>query len=129
MLKNKNISFDFDGTLNEYFDGKPNLIKNDIREVLLSLAIHNTIHIITRRYGMSNKNIGEWQVVYGLAKSLGISEHNVHFTNREMKIAAIRRNDIYLHFDDDQYEVSLLRSVCKVVNVESENWKGEIPND
>jgi hypothetical protein len=129
MIKNKNISFDFDGTLGDYFDGKPNLIKDEIIEILLNLAKNNKIHIITRRYGLSAPHTKESIIVYALAKKLNISEENVHFTNREMKIAAIRKNDIYLHFDDDQYEVSLLSSLCKIVNVESKNWKGEIPND
>ncbi len=126
MITNKNISFDFDGTLNDYFDGKPNPNKYEIRKVLLSLSKDNTIFITTRRFG--NK-YNESEVVFELASQLGVPKENINFMNRELKIEALRKNNIYLHFDDDQYELSVYKSICKTVNVESTNWKGEIPND
>lgn len=125
-MKNKNISFDFDGTLNDYFDGTPNPKKYEIRKVLLSLSKDNTIFITTRRFGTK---FNEASIVYDLAEELGVAKENINFVDRAMKIDPIRRNNIYLHFDDDQYELSVLKSYCKVVNVESPNWKGEIPND
>lgn len=130
MIKNKKISFDFDGTLDNHFDGTLNPYANDIRDMLLQLSPDNDIHIITKRYSAEYINGPvEHIVVFALAKELGISIHNVHFTNRELKIAKIRQNNIDIHFDDDQYELSIYKSLCKVINVATPNWRKEIPND
>src|SRR5690348_3417504 len=99
MIKNKNISFDFDGTLNDYFDGTKNPNKYEIREILLSLSKDNTIFITTRRF--ENK-FNEAEKVFALAKELNVLPENIYFTDRELKCDHLIKNDIYLHFDDDQ---------------------------
>lgn len=126
MIKDKNISYDYDGTLDDHFDGSKNPSKNDVRKTLIELQNDNEIFIITKRYDPSYTNIkNESQKVYDLAKELNIKPENIFFTNRNMKTEMIKKLNIDIHFEDDQYEVSLLSNVCKVINVEQNNWIDE----
>lgn len=123
MIKDKNISYDYDGTLDDHFDGSKNPSKNDVRKTLIELQNDNEIFIITKRYDPSYTNIkNESQKVYDLAKELNIKPENIFFTNRNMKTNMIKALNIDIHFEDDQYEVSLLSNVCEVINVEQKNW-------
>ena len=42
-----------------------------------------------------------------------------------MKTDMVKKLNIDIHFEDDQYEVSLLSKICQVVNVEQDNWEQE----
>lgn len=124
-----NISFDFDGTLEDEFGGFP---INEQKEEIQSFAKkyieegHNVM-ILTKRYGPENSDKGlknEHLVVFRLAEELGIKE--VNFTNREMKFSYINRMGIDIHFENDDYEVSLIKQACKnclVIPVEESDWR------
>jgi hydroxymethylpyrimidine pyrophosphatase-like HAD family hydrolase len=85
IVENK-ISFDFDGTLDDDFDGTPNLQKEEVQSVCKQLVEQGKdVCIITKRYG--NPSYGECNKVYELAKQLGIQ--NVYFTDRELKHAKV----------------------------------------
>ena len=118
------ISFDFDGTLDDYFDNHPNVRKNEIRDLAKRYILENhDVCILTRRYDTDNES----NKVYRLAKELGIK--NVYFTNRSMKFPFIINLGIEKHFDDCEYEIDLINRscaeqshVCLTVHVEDKNW-------
>lgn len=124
-----NISFDFDGTLEDEFGGFPiNLQKEEIQSLAKKYIDegHNVM-ILTKRYGPENSNKGlknEHIDVYELAEKIGIK--NVFFTNREMKFSYIKRMNIDVHFENDDYEVSLIKQACEnclVIPVEESGWR------
>lgn len=126
MIKNKNISYDFDGTLDDHFDGCTNPSKLAVRKTLLNLQSDNNIFIITKRFDPSYSHMyNESEKVFNLAKELNIKPENIFFTNRSMKTDMVKKLNIDIHFEDDQYEVSLLSKICQVVNVEQDNWEQE----
>lgn len=123
------ISFDFDGTLEDEFGGFP---INEQKEEIQSFAKKyidegHEVMILTKRYGPENSDKGlknEHLVVYQLADELGIKE--VNFTNREMKFSYINKMSIDIHFENDDYEVSLIRQACQnclVIPVEESGWR------
>lgn len=133
MKNKKNISFDFDGTLEDEFGGVP---VNNQKEEIQSLAKKyisegHEVMILTKRYGPENADKGlknEHIPVYELAKELGIK--TVYFTNREMKFSHIIILQIDKHFENDEYEVSLINQVCiernhrcLVIPVEQDDWR------
>lgn len=123
------ISFDFDGTLEDEFGGFP---INEQKEEIQSFAKKyidegHEVMILTKRYGPENSDKGlknEHLVVYQLAEKLGIK--NVYFTNRNMKFSYINNMNIDIHFENDDYEVSLIKQSCKnclVIPVEESGWR------
>lgn len=133
-IKNNNmkISFDFDATLYDEFDGSLNIQKEEIQKIAKNyVSIGNDVCIITKRYDEKNKHLGkknEYIEVYDLASKLGISK--VYFTNREMKFSHIIKLGIDMHFENSQYEVGLINQSCLeknhkcvVVPVEDPYWR------
>lgn len=126
------VSFDFDGTLDDEFDGEVNPQKEEIQKIAKKFVIDGyDVCIITKRYDESNKSLGkknEYLEVYELAKNLGISK--IYFTNREMKFSDILRLKIDMHFENSEYEVDLINQACKennhkciVVPIEDPYWR------
>lgn len=115
----KNISFDYDLTLDDGFYGEKNPHKDKVRNILKELLPDNNIFIITKRYGPKSKwyFLKEFEKVYILAHELGVKEENIFFCDRELKIENLRKNKIDLHYDDDLYELDVYSSICEVVNV------------
>ena len=132
-MKNKKIiSFDFDGTLDDEFDGGYNISKEEIQSLAKKYVDDgHDVCIITKRFGPENSNLGvknEHLIVYELAKELGIDK--IYFTNREMKFSHIIKLGIEMHFENSDYEVQLINQACKqnnhkcvVVPVEEANWR------
>jgi pyruvate-formate lyase len=130
--KKLRISFDFDGTLDDEFDGVINNKKEEIQKIARKyIEEGHQVCIITKRYGPEMSNMGlvnEHSVVLSLAKYLNIKE--VYFTNREMKFSHILNLKIDIHFENSEYEVELINQVCKenkhnclVVHVEDPLWR------
>lgn len=126
------ISFDFDGTLDDEFDGSINSQKVEIQEIAKRYVQEgHDVLIITKRYGPENKDLGktnEHLIVYELAQKLGIKK--VYFTNREMKFSFIIKLNVEKHFENSEYEVSLINDACSiykhkcvVVPVEDPYWR------
>lgn len=126
------ISFDFDGTLEDDFDGTTNNQKDEIQSLAKKYVSEgHDVCIITKRYGHENSNLGvgnEHLKVSFLAKELGIDK--VYFTNREMKFDWIINLGINKHFENNDYEVSLINQICgerghncTVVPVEDPYWR------
>lgn len=89
---NKNISFDFDKTLQ----------REDIQNLARALSRNNTIWIITRRF------IYESDDVYEIARNLGIPRTRVIFTNGRWKYEKLKSMNIDYHYDDKQDEVNMI---------------------
>lgn len=128
----RKISFDFDGTLDDEFDGGINHQKSEIQSIAKKYVQDgHDVCIITKRYDSSNSKIGkgdEHLIVYHLAKELGIK--NVYFTNREMKFSTIIKLGVDMHFENSDYEVKLINQACSecnhkclVVPVEDPYWR------
>jgi hypothetical protein len=126
------ISFDFDGTLDDEFDGGYNISKEEIQSLAKKYVDDaHDVCIITKRFDSNNRHLGkvnEHLIVYELAKELGIDK--IYFTNREMKFSTIIKLGIEMHFENSDYEVQLINQACKqnnhrcvVVPVEEANWR------
>jgi hypothetical protein len=126
------ISFDFDGTLSDEFDGSINTQKEEIQKIAKNYinAGHHVV-IITKRFGKEFSQLGkinEHIEVFELASKLGIK--SVYFTNREMKFNTIINLKVDIHFENSEYEVQLINQACddclhkcKVVPVEDPYWR------
>ena len=126
------ISFDFDGTLDDEFDGGYNIVKEEIQSLAKKYVDEGSdVCIITKRFDSNNRHLGkvnEHLLVYELAKELGITK--IYFTNREMKFSHIIKLGIEMHFENSEYEVQLINQACKqnnhecvTVHVENPNWR------
>lgn len=107
-IKNNVISWDFDGTLNDHFGGAINPLKKQTRDWVLRLKRRGyDVHIITRRFGPENKNMGkgnEHLIVWKVADELGVPREKVIFANREFKYSYIEKINACIHIDDDAEE-------------------------
>lgn len=121
-LDKQRISFDFDGTLHEDFDGTPNPQMNEIQNICkVLLKSGKFVCIITKRYG---PNHIESRKVFHIANELGINE--VHFTNREMKTQLISSLNIDCHFENDKYEVDSLSQYLPntlIIDINDKYWR------
>jgi hypothetical protein len=128
------ISFDFDGTLENDFDGTLNLQKIKIQQLAKKyLKDGHTVFIITKRYGPEFSHLGlknEHLKVLILAHILGIPLQNCIFTNREFKNNMIVNQKIDMHFENSEYEVDLIDKTCfktghkcLTLHIESSNWR------
>lgn len=126
------ISFDFDGTLDDEFDGGYNISKEEIQSIAKDyVSKGHDVCIITKRFDSNNRHLGkgnEHLIVYELAKELDITK--IYFTNREMKFSHIIKLGIEMHFENSEYEVKLINQVCEnqkhkcvVIHVEDPNWR------
>ena len=126
------ISFDFDGTLSDDFDGSFNKQKQEIQDIAKKYVDgEHQVCIITKRYGPEFSNMGitnEHKIVFDLAKKLGIKD--IYFTNREMKFSHILALKVDMHFENSEYEVQLINQACGekdhkcvVVHVEDPYWR------
>ncbi len=118
-MKGKNISFDYDGTLDDGFYDESNIKKEQVRNRLIELKDDNNIFIITKRYGPKSKRyfLREYEKVYEFADKLGVNRDNIYFCDRELKIENLRKHRIDLHFDDDLYELDIYSKICDVINI------------
>ena len=118
------ISFDFDGTLDDDFDGTHNPQKDEIQGICKSLIEQGkNVCIITKRYGPGT-GMGETDKVYNLAMELGVKE--VHFTNRNLKDEKILELGIQVHFENAEYESNKIQSTSPstmVVWIEDPYWR------
>jgi hypothetical protein len=129
----KLISFDFDGTLVDEFGGYPmNSQKDEVQSFVKKyLSEGHDVIIITKRFGPENSDKGirnEHLEVQNLANKLGIKK--IYFTNREMKFSYIINLGVDMHFENDEYEVQLIKQACSeykhnclVVPVEDPYWR------
>lgn len=128
------ISFDFDGTLENDFDGTLNLQKIEIQQLAKKYVSEgHMVFIITKRYGPEMASHGlknEHKKVLILAQILGIPLNNCIFTNREFKNDMIVNKKIDMHFENSEYEVQLIDKTCSktghkclTLHIESANWR------
>ena len=121
-LKQQRISFDFDGTLHEDFDGTPNPQMSEIQNICKTLIKNGKfVCIITKRFG---PNHIESRKVFHIANELGVKE--VYFTNREMKTKFISDLKIESHFEDSKYEVDLLNQYLPdtlIIDINDKYWR------
>jgi hypothetical protein len=130
MIKHNIISVDFDGTLNDFYDGQTNPYKQRIRDLVRKLKIRGyDVHIITRRYDAENWQEGgikEHLEVLRIAAELEIPEHNITFTNREWKHSFVKNIGACIHFDDEENERVFMESYnpeATVIWLGDEDWE------
>ena len=122
------ISFDFDGTLEDDFDGTFNKQKVEVQRIASNyISQGHDVYIITKRYGPEFKDLGltnEHLKVWNLAKDLNISQNNCIFTNREWKSTTIKSLGIKKHFENSEIEVKMISDLgILVVHVENPYWR------
>lgn len=132
-MVNNIISFDFDGTLNDQFNGDLNPQKKLTRDWVMRLKRRGyDVHIVTRRYGplFSKEGAGNEHIeVLKLAKELGIDYDNVIFTNRQWKYKVLGGLGSIIHIDDDEKEKQLIERHLpnvKFIWVENKDWEQEL---
>src|ERR1035437_3941085 len=114
------VSFDYDGTLADDFDGSINKQKDLIRSLARKYIMEgHDVCIITKRYDFD---------VFTLAKDLLIKK--IYYTNREMKFSTIIKLKIDMHFENSEYEVKLINQACNehnhkciCVHIEDKYWR------
>lgn len=121
MRKIMKISFDFDGTLNDFFDGQNNPFKEKVRKIFKQLLKEGfDVCIITRRYDNDDEN----KVVFDVANELGLEKSKIHFTNREWKFKTINDLKVNYHLDDDWMDIhNIERYSPDTIGVHLENEK------
>lgn len=108
----KKISFDFDGTINDHFDGSLNPFKVDVQNMIKRLVNEGyDVHIITRRY--LDPRFRENQIVFDIADNVGINKENIHFTDRKWKFNMVNDLGINFHIDDDESDIKFIDLHCK----------------
>jgi len=120
-LSQSKISFDFDGTLDDDFDGEFNPQKEEIREICkYFISQGKDVCIITKRYG---SGMGETDKVYSLALECGVK--NVYFTNRELKDGKVKELGIQVHFENNPHEAEVIsqKTSALVVCIEDPYWR------
>jgi hydroxymethylpyrimidine pyrophosphatase-like HAD family hydrolase len=129
MIKHNIISFDFDGTLNNFFDGTENPHKLEVRDWVRRFKRRGyDVHIITRRFGPDNSVLGamdEHIKVLEVAKELGISEEKIIFTNREWKHSFVKSIGACIHIDDEIDERIFMETYhpdAKVIWLGDDEW-------
>lgn len=133
-IKENTISFDFDGTLDHHFgNGDKNPFIKDTRDYVLRLIRRGyDVHIITRRYGPENSQMGlinEHEKVWKVAKELGIPKNNIIFTNRKWKYSFIESIGACMHIDDDdreKYWIERHLPDVKMVWLGDTNWQKDL---
>lgn len=132
-ITNKKISFDFDGTLEDDFDGTINLEKDLVQSCLKQYQeLGNDCYIVTKRYSPEYSSLGkinEHIDVFFLASKLGIPGSKVIFTNRKLKAEKLMELGIDIHFENGEYEEKYLNTFphdIKLIMVTSPDWKKEI---
>lgn len=122
----KKVSFDFDGNLDDHFDGSKNPHKKEVQELFKQLSENDEIdlHLITRRFGPEHSGEGlgnEHKKVFNLLDELNIvlPKEKIIFTNRDMKYSTILRLEIDIHLDDDFRDRELIDKFTKGSSVDT----------
>lgn len=133
MIKKNTISWDFDGTLDDHFNGEENSYKYETRDILKRLLTRGyDIYIITRRFGPENSEKGitnEHLKVWEVADELGISRDKIIFANRLWKFSIIQSIGACMHIDDDEEEMYWLEKNAPDVTqvwLGDKNWKNTL---
>lgn len=102
------VSFDFDGTLADHFDGTPNDQKHKVIEALRDhQARGHDVYIVTKRYSPEKSSLGlvnEHIDTLRLAAGLSIPRDRVVFTDRALKADVLHRLRVDRHYDDCEFE-------------------------
>jgi hypothetical protein len=126
------ISFDYDGNLNDHFDGGKNPHKKGVQKLFKELSEDDSVdlHLITRRYGPEQASKGlknEHQNVFDLLDELKIvlPKEKILFTNREMKYKFILNLGINIHLDDDFRDRELIEKFTQgsAVDTTQPGWR------
>ncbi len=103
------ISFDYDGTLADHFDGSENDQKEKVLAKLRQLQSEgHAIYIVTKRYSPARAHLGlvnEHIDPLRLAAQLSIPGQNVVFTDRALKADRLHELGIDQHYDDCDVEL------------------------
>lgn len=133
MTKDNIISCDFDGSLDDHFDGAINHDKKEVRDFILRLIRRGyEVYIITRRYGPDNSSMGlidEHLKVWKVAQELGIPKDRIIFTDRQWKYSFIDSIGACIHIDDDEREQFLIKGNLpdvKMIWLGHDNWPDKL---
>lgn len=126
------ISFDYDGTLADDFDGSTNYEKDKVIAKLKELQSENhEIFIVTKRFSPNNAHKGlvnEHIDVLRLAAELKIPGTKVIFTDRKFKADKLIELTIDQHFENSNEELYYFlnnhtNSSMNYIMVSSSPWK------
>ena len=130
--KRISVSFDFDGTLSDHFQGKLNPHKEAIQKLFQELYHDDNfdVYLVTRRFGPENSDKGlgcEHEGVLELLNKLNIvlPPEKLVFTNRQMKYYTVVYLGIDIHLDDEFRDRELINKFTKgsAVDATQSNWR------
>ena len=115
----KEVSFDFDGTLE--FQSIQNYAKE-----LMEKGFE--VHVTTSRWEDVTKypfKVENHNDLFKVTDEIGIKRENIHFTNMEYKHKFLKNTDFIVHIDDNTDEVKFITMFTDVFPVDlfSHNWK------
>lgn len=131
----KKVSFDYDGNLDDHFNGVKNPHKKEVQELFKQLSEDDSIdlHLITRRFGPEHADKGmkdEYKKVFNLLDELNIAlpKEKIIFTNRDMKYSTILSLEIDIHLDDDFRDIELIDIFTKgsAVDTTTPGWRKKL---
>ena len=113
----KKISVEFDGTLSRFFNGMSNPMEMDVQHMVKRLIDEgHDVHIVTRRY--ENQMLSENRAVLQMGEHLGLSDENIHFTNRNWKWQILDELGIDFHLDNDETDLYYIKNkLTKTIGV------------
>jgi len=123
-MKNKKVSFDFDGTLSRKdVQNFAKQLVTDVYEVWIVTSRYATESAIEKGWHWIEKQNEE---LYEVANSIGIQKENIKFTEHVDKIEYLRGQEFLFHLDDDFDElIAIMESgdSCKPINVNYFDWE------
>lgn len=122
-MKKMKIALDFDLTLSE----------KDVQEIFIYLKEKYSIdlYIVTGRWIEKNKMNND--DLYQVARKFEIKEDKIFFTNNELKIDILIRNNFDLFLDNDFVEVDFFNRETKsdkgiFLDRKNNEWKKQVEN-
>lgn len=98
------VSFDFDDTLKDSYTGEP--CKPAIKRLIHHLNEGDEVYIVTSRVE-SDKSFKEIRdFLFDHAEPVD----GIYFTRLQPKVYTLEKLGVELHYDDDKYELSLLKA-------------------
>ena len=113
LQKDLIVSFDFDGTLTA--EGPDDYCQDRAIDNGLSLknyrlfqnhkAKGNKVIIVTARYDNEENR----EDVKDFCEHFGLEPEAVYFTSREWKVEKLLELGVFIHYDNDEYEIDMIR--------------------
>jgi len=137
LKKFNSISFVVEGVLDDEINGDVNPYKGEMQKlaadltnqgkhVFLLTKYYSSKYAMSKQYDYLPDNHKEgWKRVEEIANKIGISSHNIVWSNRQTH-KQLSDDHSHCHFDSSDYDTLMLRSYrphIKTINIKEESWQ------